>query len=223
MSQFGDQMRLPRGVDTNPLATAIQRRAQEIAPDAFGGFYHEGDVYYVGFTRDLDANLAALRGAFPNVEINAYAARRTASELDAISSAIEATMLADPNGTILYAVPDQVAGIVNVGVSDLSASDAQAIASQCGDAVKVVQDEPLQPLAKGVGCAIAGQACSPSQLRASLTDLAQNWDRATNAQRQFFAATAPALFTNHQIVALFSGYDARGAAIMPTFEESSEA
>ncbi len=159
MSQLRDQMPLPRGVDTNLLGTAIQLRAQEIAPDAFGGFYHDGDVYYVGFTQDLDANLAALCDGFPNVEINAYAARRTATELEAISSAIEATMLADPIGTILYAVPDQVAGIVNVGVSDPRESVAQAIASQYGDAVKVVQDEPLQPLAGGPASAI--QACSP--------------------------------------------------------------
>lgn len=140
MSQLGDQMPLPRGVD-------------EIAPDAFGGFYHDGDVYYVGFTQDLDANLAALRDAFPNVEINAYAARRTSTVLEAISSAIEATMLADPIGTILGAVPDQVAGIVTVEVSDPCASVAQAIASQYGDAVKVVQDEPLQPLAGGAASA----------------------------------------------------------------------
>ncbi len=215
-------MRLPRGVDTNPLGTAIQLRAQEIAPDAFGGFYHDVDVYYVGFTRDLDANLAALRDAFLDVEINAYPARRTASELKSISAAIEATMLADSIGTILYAVPDQVAGIVIVGVTDPSASAAQAIASQHGNAVKVIQDEPLQPLAGGVSSAIAGQTCAPSQLRASLTSIAQNWDSVTHAERQFFATTAPTVFGAQQIVALFSGYDARGAATVPTFEESSE-
>lgn len=143
MSDPGPPVPLPSGVDTNPLGTAIGTQARTIAPDAFGGFYHHGDVYYVGFTRDVDANLARMRAAFPNAELHAYAARRTSDELNAVSSELEATMLETP---ILYAIPDEVAGVVVVGVQDPNSPAAKGIVAKYGNVVKVVQDEPLQLL-----------------------------------------------------------------------------
>ncbi len=138
---------LPTGVDTNPAGTAIQTAARTLAGAAFGGFHHDGDVYYVGFTSDVSGFLAQLQSQFSGVELHGYTTARGADELDAVSSAIEARMLtADPSGQILYAVPNQTAGVVDVGVLDPSSALGQEVAVQYGDLVRIIKDEPLGPL-----------------------------------------------------------------------------
>ena len=124
---------LPTGVDTNPTGTAIQTAAHTLAGAAFGGFRHDGNVYYIGFTSNVNGFLAQLQSQFPNVELHGYMTPRGADELDAISSEIEATMLtADPTGQILYAVPNETAGVVDVGVMDPSSALAQQVAVKYG-------------------------------------------------------------------------------------------
>ncbi len=137
---------LPTGVDTNPTGTAIQTAARALAGAAFGGFYHDGDAYYVGFNSDVSGFLAQLQSQFPGVELLGYTTPRGADELEAISVAIEATMLsADPLGQILYAVPNETAGVVDVGVRDPSSALALELPVQYRDLVRIIKDEPLGP------------------------------------------------------------------------------
>ena len=63
--------------------------------------------------------------------------------------------------------------------------------------------------------------CSTPMMKASLADLAQNWNSGTDAERQFFATTAPTLFSDQQVIALFSGFNSSGSAAMPAFGEGS--
>ena len=144
---------LPTGVDTNPTGTAIQTAARALAGAAFGGFCHDGDVYYVGFTSDVSVFLAQLQSQFPGVELHGYTTPRGADELEAVSVAIEARMLtADPSGQILYAVPNETTGVVDVGVLDPSSALAQRVAVQYGDLVRIIKDEPLEPLTRPPLC-----------------------------------------------------------------------
>ncbi len=106
-----------------------------VAPDAFGGSITTATSTTSALPETSTPTSPRCATRSQTSRSNAYAARRTSTVLEAISSTIEATMLADPIGTILGAVPDQVAGIVTVEVSDPCASVAQAIASQYGDAV----------------------------------------------------------------------------------------
>ena len=170
LAKIGTPLPLPAGVDTDPTGTAIKNAAHELAGADFGDFYHDGDVYYLGFTRDAERYLTEVQKQFPGVQMHAYVTPRGIDELDAISQEIESTMLsADPDGQILYAVPNQQAGVVEVGVQDPNAqlpagsslaialapqaassqpespTLAQALVAKYGETVKVVQDEPLQP------------------------------------------------------------------------------
>lgn len=172
LAKIGTPLPLPAGVDTDPTGTAIKNAAHTLAGAAFGDFYHDGDVYYLGFTRDAERYLAEVQKQFPSVEMHAYVTPRGIDELDAISQEIESTMLsADADGQILYAVPDQQAGVVEVGVQDPNAqlptgsslamelathaagsqsaspTLAEALVAKYGETVKVVRDEPLQPTA----------------------------------------------------------------------------
>ncbi len=141
------QLPLPTGLDANPTGTAIQTAAHALAGAAFGGFYHDGDAYYVGFTSNVSDFLTQLQSQFPGVELHGYTTPRGADELEAVSVAIEATMLsADPLGQILYAVPNETAGLVDVGVRDPSSALAQELPVQHGDLIRIIKDELLRPL-----------------------------------------------------------------------------
>ncbi|MDQ2761405.1 MAG: hypothetical protein M3Y17_13530, partial [Actinomycetota bacterium] len=143
-STQGDPVPLPSGVDTNPLATALQSQARQIAPDAFGGMYHDGDLYYVGFSKNVDQSIGQLRLAFPNVQLQGFLARHTSDELRAIHDQLTNAMISDTSNQILSVSTRVSTNIVNVGVTDPSAPLAQAIASQYGDAVHVFEDQPIE-------------------------------------------------------------------------------
>jgi len=97
--------------------------------------------------------LAQLQSQFPGVELHGYTTPRGADELEAVSVAIEARMLtADPSGQILYAVPNETTGVVDVGVLDPSSALAQRVAVQYGDLVRIIKDEPLEPLTRPPLC-----------------------------------------------------------------------
>ena len=106
-------------VDPNPTATALERCARALSPAGYGGLYHRGSAYFVGFTGDVDLNLSRLHAAFPDVEVSAFLARHSWDELRRISHAITGLMTESSTaGHILAVGPDEVRNIVEVEVRD---------------------------------------------------------------------------------------------------------
>ncbi|MDQ2761704.1 MAG: hypothetical protein M3Y17_15075 [Actinomycetota bacterium] len=117
---------------------------------ARGGFYHEDDLYYVGFTRDVDQNIARLSTAFPKVQLEGFLVRHTWYELQKIRHEVTDAMVDDGSGQLLSVGPDVARNAVEVGVADSASPEAQSVAAQFGDAVHVFGTQPIELLGHAV-------------------------------------------------------------------------
>jgi len=134
-------------VDPNPTATALERCARALSPAGYGGLYHRGSAYFVGFTGDVDLNLSRLHAAFPDVEVSAFLARHSWDELRRISHAITGLMTESSTaGHILSVGPDEVRNIVEVEVRDPGSVLAKSLLTQYGDAIVLVPGDLIELL-----------------------------------------------------------------------------
>jgi len=134
-------------VDPNPTATALERCARALSPAGYGGLYHRGSAYFVGFTSDVDLNLSRLHAAFPDVEVHAFLARHSWDELRRISHAITRLMTASSAaGNILSVGPDEVRNVVEVEVRHPGSVLAKSLRTRYGSAIVLVPGDPIELL-----------------------------------------------------------------------------
>ncbi len=107
---------------------------------------HEPGVINVGFTADAHRHLAALRAAFPAVEIHPFNARFSHKSLARIQDEITNLMCSRAVNDVYSCGVEEERNVVHVGVADLASDEAQALVAAYGDAIDVCPDEPIELL-----------------------------------------------------------------------------
>lgn len=138
-------------VNPHPELDAVEQLVAKTAPGAFAGAYEdERGVVHVGLTGAAGLAVGTLRAALPNVDLVVFNARYSWSELVATTDEITELMSSQPALIILSAGPDVKQNVVTVGVTDVEAPSAKALAAQYGDLVSIFQDDPLELRADAV-------------------------------------------------------------------------
>ncbi|MDQ2894382.1 MAG: S1 family peptidase [Actinomycetota bacterium] len=152
--------------DPHPLVTAVQNAVTTANPGAFGGIYQTPDgVIHVGLVGGTASQLAqTATGAAPGATVQIYSAKYSWSQLLAIANDVVKAMANDSTGIIVSVTPDPTTNTVQVGVTNTTSPVAQAVAAQYGNAVNLVDDQPIEPL---VGSAVQERPAQSTALAAA--------------------------------------------------------
>jgi len=131
--------------EPGPPAVVVEEAAWRVAPDAYAGQYRTGPggVTCVGFTRDVQQNLAAMRGELPDMALLGVEATNTLERLRNIHEQITQAMIDGHAPEVNTAGLDFRRNVVAIGMRDPASQAAQALANQYGSAVAFHSEGPL--------------------------------------------------------------------------------
>ena len=138
------------------------------AADTYAGSYIDqknGGLVYVGFTRDTDRHLAALRAVFPYPDdLRGYTAELTASELEALQARVSADVpqLKAEGIDVVSVGADQEFNIVKVGVPEPTLIDELKLQLRYGFHVRLAQQDKVF---------VHGESYSPPRVNARIPPL----------------------------------------------------
>lgn len=132
-------------VNPHPELAAVERYVEHTAPGRFAGAYEdERGVIHVGLIAGPELAAGASQTTLPNVELVAFDARHSWSELVTITDEITDLMASQPALFILSAGPDVKRNLVTVGVTDVESPAAKSLIAKYGDVVSVFKDDALE-------------------------------------------------------------------------------